>query len=99
MGGKEEVMNFRELKQRVTIWRISRAEERQPVWAAAMVVAEEAAEVLECFSKGRRDRLAEELADVVIAAVDLANVMGVNLEEAIERKMEVLENRPGLRNR
>jgi len=92
-------MNFRELKQRVTIWRISRAEERQQIWQTAMIIAEEAAEVLECFSKGRRDRLAEELADVVIAAVDLANVMGVNLEEAIERKMEVLEQRPGLRHK
>jgi len=92
-------MNFRELKHRVTIWRISRAEERQQIWQTAMIIAEEAAEVLECFSKGRRDRLAEELADVVIAAVDLANVMGVNLEEAIERKMDVLEQRPGLRHK
>jgi len=92
-------MNFRELKQRVTIWRISRAEERQQIWQTAMIIAEEAAEVLECFSKGERGRLAEELADVVIAAVDLSNVMGVDLEEAIERKMEVLEQRPGLRHR
>jgi len=92
-------MNFRELKHRVTIWRISRAEERQQIWQTAMIIAEEAAEVLECFSKGRRDKLPEELADVVIAAVDLANVMGVDLEGAIERKLEKLESRPGLRHK
>jgi len=92
-------MDLTELKHRLMIWRISRAKERQQVWQTAMVVAEEAAEVLECFSKGERGRLAEELADVVIAAVDLANVMGVDLEEAIARKLDDLDQRPGLRHR
>ncbi len=57
----------------------------------AMSLAIEAGELLECFQWGPPaegdDRVADELADVVLYAAQLANVAGVDLAEAVGGKL------------
>jgi NTP pyrophosphatase (non-canonical NTP hydrolase) len=66
----------------------------------SMALAAEAAELMEHFlwatpedsrriarDKSKRARIAEELADVVIYALEFANVTGLDLASAIESKM------------
>ncbi len=90
-------MNLSELQQQVREWRRTRESSR--LENAVMVIAEEAGEVLACVSKDQRENLPEELADVAIAVADVANLAGVDLSEAIRRKMQKLETRSGLRHR
>jgi NTP pyrophosphatase (non-canonical NTP hydrolase) len=47
-------------------------------------------EKLETLSK---EKISEEFADVVIVCALLANAMGVDLEDAIEKKIKVIEER------
>jgi dCTP diphosphatase len=66
----------------------------------SMALAAEAAELMEHFlwatpkashaiarDEGKRAKIAEELADVVIYALEFANVTGLDLAATIERKM------------
>ncbi len=96
-------MDLNELQLQVRKWRSAREcllmEESVVVEHAAMVIAEEAGEVLACFSKDQMENLPEELADVVIAAADVANLTGVDLSKAIRMKMQKLETRVGLRHK
>jgi NTP pyrophosphatase (non-canonical NTP hydrolase) len=56
-----------------------------------MSMAIEVAELLECFQwseTAASERVEDELADVVLYAVQLANVAGVDLEAAVTAKLE-----------
>ncbi|HEX8084609.1 MAG TPA: MazG-like family protein [Solirubrobacteraceae bacterium] len=56
----------------------------------AASLAIEAAELLECFqwrAEGDPDAVADELADVVLYAAQLANVSGIDLGEAVAAKL------------
>jgi len=97
-------MDLSELQQRVQTWRWSRERlnvdlDLCAIEHAAMVIAEEAGEVLACISKSEKEHLPEELADVVIAVADVANLVHVNLEQEIQKKLDKLEARTGLRHR
>jgi dCTP diphosphatase len=62
----------------------------------ATSIALEASEILECFQWGGEielERVAEELADVVLYAAQLANVLELNLAEAVSSKLAVNETR------
>lgn len=70
----------------------------------ALAISIEASELLERFlwrpppepaslSAEDRDGIAEELADVVIYALHLANVLGADVSDAVHRKMEKNEGR------
>jgi dCTP diphosphatase len=105
--GREATRDLAELARRIREFAHARDwEQYHTPKNLAMALSVEAAELLEPFqwltadeSQGLRDdpdRLAElesELADVAIYLVRLADVMGVDLGEAIHRKMEVNEVR------
>jgi NTP pyrophosphatase (non-canonical NTP hydrolase) len=63
----------------------------------AVSLSIEAAEVLEHFQFGEelkdRDKLGSELADVTLYLLQLASVSGIDLEEAVLKKIEVNKNR------
>ena len=63
----------------------------------AVSLSIEAAEVLEHFQFGEevkdRDELGGELADVTLYLLQLASVSGINLEEAVLKKIEVNKKR------
>ncbi|MFK4764946.1 MazG-like family protein [Desulfobaculum sp. SPO524] len=56
----------------------------------AVSLSIEAAELLECFQwteDANPDAVADEIADVIIYAAQLANVMGMDLNEVLQRKI------------
>src|SRR5438445_10549803 len=66
----------------------------------AMGIAVEAAELMECFlwvdlpasyevarEPGKREAIADEMADVFCYLLNLSNVLGIDLSEALARKM------------
>jgi NTP pyrophosphatase (non-canonical NTP hydrolase) len=63
--------------------------------AASLVL--EAAELLECFQwtdHCERDAVASELADIILYAAQLANVMSIDLADAVAEKIRVNRSRP-----
>lgn len=62
----------------------------------AASISLEANEVLECFQWGEEadlDEVGAELADVMLYAAQLANVLGIDLGDAVERKLELNKDR------
>ena len=56
----------------------------------------EAAELLECFQwddQGNQQAVAGELADVILYAAQIANIMNINLEEAVAYKLTLNNTR------
>jgi NTP pyrophosphatase (non-canonical NTP hydrolase) len=64
-----------------------------------MLIVSEAAEVLDALRDGDRDHEAEEIADVVIRALDYAAWRGFSIEAAIAAKVEANGSRPHLHGR
>ncbi len=63
----------------------------------AVSLSIEAAEILEHFQFGEdfkdKDELASELADVTLYLMQLASVSGIDLEQAVLKKLEVNQSR------
>lgn len=57
------------------------------------LIHSEVSEALEDFRKDNMDHFGEELADVVIRVLDLAEWLGIDLEQEIERKIEINKGR------
>ena len=58
----------------------------------AISLSLEASELLECFQwseNAETDAVSDELADIVMYAAQIANVMNINLDEAISRKFAI----------
>lgn len=78
------------------------------LWATpdrqVFVLAEEVGEVVKEYrrmtSRARKassmESVTEEVADVVISAYVLAELLGVNLDEAVARKLDIINERGGL---
>lgn len=58
------------------------------------LIMREASEALESHRKGQTDKVAEELADVVLRTADLAETLGIDLASAITAKHQTNEGRP-----
>lgn len=58
------------------------------------LIHSEVSEALEADRKGDYDNFVEELADVCIRIFDLCGSMGIDLNSAIEKKMEINRKRP-----
>ncbi len=61
-----------------------------------MLIVTEVAEAAEAVRAGENkvENLKEELADILIRVFDLAGALGIDLDEAVERKMAENELRP-----
>jgi len=72
-----------------------------PEWAQVLNVVGEAGEFAEAYRRysgharrtGDLDETSMELADVVISAYTAANIMGIDLDEYIKRKQEIIMTR------
>ena len=63
-----------------------------------LLTIEELGELAECFTKCKSDEeKAEELADLLILIFGHAIAMDVNLEEAFNKKMEIIMKRPAIK--
>jgi len=95
------MMDIEELKQRLRVFAAERDwEQFHAPKNLAMALIVEAAELVEHFqwltevqsrnlSPGQREPVAQELADVLIYLVRLADQLGIDLLEAAERKIEI----------
>lgn len=59
----------------------------------------EVSECVEALRKEDKDNFNEELADVVIRALDLAGGLGIDLEKEIVKKIEINKTRPYKHNK
>ena len=63
-----------------------------------LLTIEELGELAECFTKGKsKDEKAEELADILILIFGHSIAMDVDLEEAFNKKMEIIMKRPAIK--
>ena len=63
-----------------------------------LLTMEELGELAECFTKGKsKTEKAEELADLLILIFGHAIAMDVNLEEAFNKKIEIIMKRPAIK--
>jgi len=63
-----------------------------------LLTIEELGELAECFTKGKsKNEKAEELADILILIFGHSIAMDVDLEEAFNKKMEIIMKRPAIK--
>ena len=88
-----ENLNITELKKRLQLFAKERDwEQFHAPKNLAVSLAIESAELLEKFQwsdEYDRDELGEELADVLLYAIRLADRCGINLEQALENKIKI----------
>jgi len=63
------------------------------------LIMSELGEALEADRKGDNEHLAEEIADTFIRLFDLCGYLNLDIEEIINKKMEVNKNRPFRHNK
>ncbi|WP_231895514.1 MazG-like family protein [Halodesulfovibrio spirochaetisodalis] len=86
-----EVMNQVDELVKTKGWYSKDSKKSQSPKNLAISISLEASELLESFQWSEQGDLAsteEELADVIIYCAQLANVMGINLEEAVRNKLQ-----------
>lgn len=62
----------------------------------AISISLEAAELLECFQwsdEAEKKKVEDELADILIFAAQLSNVMEIDLSKAVEKKLQIDKQR------
>jgi NTP pyrophosphatase (non-canonical NTP hydrolase) len=61
---------------------------------ALMLIVSEAAEACEAYRKQQNDKIPDELADIMIRTMDLAEGFGIDIQDAVVKKMEFNRTRP-----
>lgn len=77
-------------------WYAPESEKPQTAQNLAASISIEAAEILECVQwseRAKSDEIAGELADVVLYVAQLANVLAIDLGEAVTKKLELNHDR------
>jgi len=64
-----------------------------------MLIVTEVAEAMEAYRDDNRANLGEELADIIIRTLDLCGGLGIDIQGAVMRKMEINFTRPRMHNR
>ena len=73
-------------------WYSEKSDRPQTPRNLAISISLEAAELLECFQwadDAEKDQVGDELADILIFAAQLSNVMKIDLSKAVERKLQI----------
>ena len=73
-------------------WYSEKSDRPQTPRNLAISISLEAAELLECFQwadDAEKDQVGNELADILIFAAQLSNVMKIDLSKAVERKLQI----------
>lgn len=69
-------------------------DEKRNFGEALALIHSEVSEALEAYREGDDIAMGEELADIVIRTLDLAEGLGYNIEAEIQQKMEYNKTRP-----
>jgi NTP pyrophosphatase (non-canonical NTP hydrolase) len=89
-------MNIRECAEKAHRIAVDRGwwETHRPVPELLCLVHSEVSEALEAHRNGDEPRYAEELADIVIRVMDMAEAQGIDLEREVQDKMAWNIHRP-----
>lgn len=89
-------MTIAEWSQEVALWREATGfvTTRENMLEKLMLVVSEVAEAAEDVRHARWEHFPEEIADTTIRLLDIAGSLGIDLEAAIEAKMEKNRKRP-----
>jgi len=77
-------------------WYSEKSNKPQTPRNLAISISLEAAELLECFQwsdDAETEQVEDELADIVIFAAQLSNVMKIDLSKVVERKLQINKQR------
>ncbi len=77
-------------------WYSEKSNKPQTPRNLAISISLEAAELLECFQwsdDAEKDQVEDELADILIFAAQLSNVMKIDMSKAVERKLQIDKQR------
>ena len=69
-------------------------DKERPIPELLCLIHSEASEALEAYRNSKDDNLAEELADIVIRVFDMAQHLGINIENEIIKKTMFNKTRP-----
>lgn len=61
---------------------------------ALMLIVSEAGECCDAYRKQQKEKMAEELADIIIRTLDLAEGFDIDIEKEVLQKMEYNKTRP-----
>jgi len=95
-------MNIDEIKKTIKSiadakgWHSASSAKPQTAKNLAISISVEAAELIECFQwsdTADKKNVGEELADIIIFAAQLSNIMGIDLSKEIQNKLEIDKNR------
>ncbi len=78
-------MELRELQERMKELYFEN-DSRRGLYATFTWLVEEVGELAEALLSGKKEACAEEIADVVAWTLSVANLLGVDVEDAIKRK-------------
>lgn len=96
MGGKKEIaLHIRDMAQLIHQNAINHGwwETQRPIPELLALVHSEASEAFEAFRNGDDNHIGEELADIVIRVFDMAEGLGIDIEDEIVRKHEFNKTR------
>lgn len=87
-------MEISELQKHLYDWRdkVGLGNIKDDIWYNIPILMEEVGELCEVITK-ENGNIEEETADVIIMAVTVANLYDFNLEDAIIRKLKILDRR------
>ena len=87
-------MDIRKLQLHMASWRKRKGltSKKEDVWYNLPILMEECGELCETLTKGRGDT-AEEIADVILITVCIAEILGIDIDNAIQKKLIKLEER------
>ena len=87
-------MNLKQLQKDMHDWRKRKglSTNKEDVWYNIPILMEEVGEFCEAMTKGVGDK-AEELADIVIISFCIGDLLGIDMEKAINQKMIKLEEK------
>lgn len=86
-------MNVRELQQEIREWADSVFPDRTPKGSLIKMMVEE---IPELIAGNLEDEL--EYADVMILLLDIADLKGIDIQDAVKKKMEINRNRTWMRD-
>jgi len=88
--------NLNQLSKEITAWRKRKGFKTN--WSnmpeKLMLVVTELSEAMEAYRYGDKPNFAEEIADSIIRLCDICGSIGIDIESAINDKMEVNKDRP-----
>lgn len=89
-----QIRDWRRSKGFVTPGDLNSVEQRDAMLGKLMLVVTEVSEAAEAVRHNDMENFKEELADTIIRLLDISRTVGINIEMAVHKKMDVNAGRP-----